>query len=123
MRKSEAVVQHEPGLIHPHALNIKMSILMETIDRLYQEKAVSKAQFDAVSAQRKPRVQPSSNMEAALRLPRIRWPTVILPHRLTASFLRDARRRRSGRTFDSDFSIVKMDQVKIQIEVVENQSV
>ncbi len=117
-----AVVQAEAGLESARAQYKNVDTEWKRIDRLYQEKAVSKAQFDAVSAQREASRSAVKQLEAALATAKDQmadsYITAPIDGIISARLLEEGDQAAPSIPI---FSIVKMDQVKIQIEVVENQ--
>jgi len=118
----QAVIQAEAGLESAKAQYKNIDTEWNRISRLYQENAVSKSQYDAVKAQREAARSAVKQLEAALATAK----TQLKDCSITApiSGIISSRLLEQGDQAIPSvpiFTIVKMDQVKIQIEVVENQ--
>jgi HlyD family secretion protein len=118
----QAVIQAEAGLESAKAQYKNVDTEWKRIKRLYEGKAISKSQYDGVKAQYGAARSAVKQLEAALANAKtqLRDCSITAPISGTVS----SRLLEQGDLAAPSiplFTIVKMDQVKIQIEVVENQ--
>ncbi|MFH1214452.1 MAG: efflux RND transporter periplasmic adaptor subunit [Candidatus Neomarinimicrobiota bacterium] len=118
----QAVIQAEAGLESARAQYNNVNVEWNRISRLYKENAVSKAQLDGVSVQMEAAKSAVKQLEAVLATARNQmedsYITAPISGVVSARLLEQGDQASPAIPI---FSIVKMDQVKIQIEVVENQ--
>jgi len=117
-----AVLQAEAGLESARAQYNNVEMEWNRVSRLYQENAISKAQYDGANAQREAAKSAVKQLEAALATANNQmddsYITAPISGVISARLLEQGDQAAPSIPI---FSIVKMDQVKIQIEVVENQ--
>lgn len=118
----QGVIQAEAGLENAKAQYKNVSTEYDRISKLYQENAVSKAQFDGVSAQKEAAKSIVKQLEAGLAAAKNQmedsYITAPIAGVISERFFEQGDQTTPGMPV---FTIVKMNPVKIQIEVVENQ--
>jgi len=117
-----AVVQAEAGLESARAQYNNVESEWNRVNRLYQENAISKAQYDAATTQLEAARSAVKQLEAGLSTAKNQmndsYITTPISGVVSARLLEEGDQAAPSIPI---FSIVKMDQVKIQIDIVENQ--
>jgi RND family efflux transporter MFP subunit len=117
-----AVVQAEAGLESARAQYKNVESEWNRVNRLYQENAISKAQYDAATTQLEAARSAVKQLEAGLSTAKNQmddsYITTPISGVVSARLLEEGDQAAPSIPI---FSIVKMDQVKIQIDIVENQ--
>lgn len=118
----QAVIQAEAGLESAKAQYKNVDTEWNRISRLYKENAISKSQYDGVKAQQEAAKSAVKQLEAVLATAKNQMEDSYITAPISGII--STRLMEQGDQASPAipiFTIVKMDQVKIQIEVVENQ--
>lgn len=118
----QAVIQAEAGLESANAQYKNIDTEWKRFNKLYKENAVSQSQFDAIDAQREAAKSAVKQLEAALAASKNQlddsYINAPIGGIISQRILEEGDQASPGIPV---FTIVKMNPVKIQIEVVENQ--